>query len=101
MPVCITSTRLMYPLGHLRKRRLSREPGRSYSHGIRGGRCARDHLVHRDILAQLMEVPGLDVSPFWDNGTLLANILAVSTASGLPAEIVLGFVDAEVNRLLD
>ena len=37
----------------------------------------------------------------WDNGTLLANMLAVATASGLPAEIVLGFVDAEVNRLLD
>jgi SagB-type dehydrogenase family enzyme len=37
----------------------------------------------------------------WDNGTLLANMLAVSTASGLPAEIVLGFVDIEVNRLLD
>jgi len=37
----------------------------------------------------------------WDNGTLVANMLAVSAASGLPAEIVLGFVDAEVNRLLD
>ncbi len=37
----------------------------------------------------------------WDSGTLLANMLAVSAASGLPAEIVLGFVDAEVNRLLD
>jgi len=37
----------------------------------------------------------------WDNGTLLANMLAVSTASGLPAEMVLGFVDIEVNRLLD
>jgi len=37
----------------------------------------------------------------WDSGTLLANVLAVSVASGLPAEIVLGFVDAEVNRLLD
>ncbi len=37
----------------------------------------------------------------WDNGTLLANTLAVSAASGLPAEIVLGFVDDEVNRLLD
>ncbi|MGA7925180.1 MAG: SagB family peptide dehydrogenase [Candidatus Sulfotelmatobacter sp.] len=37
----------------------------------------------------------------WDNGTLLANMLAVSAASGLPAEIVLGFVDAKVNRLLD
>jgi SagB-type dehydrogenase family enzyme len=37
----------------------------------------------------------------WDNGTLLANMLAISAASGLPAEIVLGFVDAEVNSLLD
>jgi SagB-type dehydrogenase family enzyme len=37
----------------------------------------------------------------WDNGTLLANMLAVSAASGLPAEIVLGFVDGEVNLLLD
>src|SRR5271157_4970946 len=37
----------------------------------------------------------------WDSGTLLANMLAISTASGLPAKIVLGFVDAEVNRLLD
>ena len=37
----------------------------------------------------------------WDNGTLLANMLAVSAASGLPAELVLGFVDGEVNRLLD
>src|SRR5580704_5452753 len=37
----------------------------------------------------------------WDNGTLLANMLAVSAASGLPAKIVLGFVDAEVNRVLD
>ena len=37
----------------------------------------------------------------WDNGTLLANMLAVSAASGLSAEIVVGFVDAEVNCLLD
>jgi SagB-type dehydrogenase family enzyme len=37
----------------------------------------------------------------WDNGTLLANMLAVCAASGLPAEIVLGFADAEVNHLLD
>src|SRR6266446_1860171 len=37
----------------------------------------------------------------WDGGTLLANMLAVSAASGLSAEIVLGFVDSEVNRLLD
>jgi len=37
----------------------------------------------------------------WDNGTLLANMLAVSAASGLPTQIVLGFVDAEVNHLFD
>jgi SagB-type dehydrogenase family enzyme len=37
----------------------------------------------------------------WDNGTLLANLLAVATALGLPAEVVCGFVDATVNGLLD
>ena len=37
----------------------------------------------------------------WDNGTLLANLLAVATALGLPARVVCGFVDAAVNRLLD
>jgi SagB-type dehydrogenase family enzyme len=37
----------------------------------------------------------------WDNGTLLANLLAVGTALGLPARVVCGFVDDTVNRLLD
>jgi SagB-type dehydrogenase family enzyme len=37
----------------------------------------------------------------WDNGTLLANLLAVAAALGLPAKIVCGFVDATVNGLLD
>ncbi len=37
----------------------------------------------------------------WDNGTLLANLLAVATALGFPAEIVGGFVDSTVNRLLE
>ncbi len=37
----------------------------------------------------------------WDNGTLLANLLAVATALGLPGRVVCGFVDANVNRLLD
>jgi SagB-type dehydrogenase family enzyme len=37
----------------------------------------------------------------WDNGTLLANLLAVATAQGLPAKVVCGFVDSAVNRLLD
>src|SRR3984893_16036334 len=36
----------------------------------------------------------------WDNGTLLANLLAVGTAVGLPAKVVCGFVDDTVNRLL-
>jgi SagB-type dehydrogenase family enzyme len=36
----------------------------------------------------------------WDNGTLLANLLAVATALGMPAKMVCGFVDADVNRLL-
>jgi SagB-type dehydrogenase family enzyme len=37
----------------------------------------------------------------WDNGTLLSNLLAVATALGLPAKVIAGFLDAEVNRLLD
>jgi SagB-type dehydrogenase family enzyme len=37
----------------------------------------------------------------WDNGTLLANLLGVATALGMPAKVVCGFVDADVNRLLD
>ncbi|MDQ4079041.1 MAG: SagB/ThcOx family dehydrogenase [Chloroflexota bacterium] len=38
---------------------------------------------------------------FWDSGTILAHSLAISTNHGLPAKVVTGFVDAEVNRLLD
>ncbi len=37
----------------------------------------------------------------WDHGTLLANMLAVFAASGLPTEIVLGFQDTKINSLLD
>ena len=37
----------------------------------------------------------------WDNGTLLANLLAVGTALKLPAKVVTGFVDGMVNELLD
>ncbi|HEU0172759.1 MAG TPA: SagB/ThcOx family dehydrogenase [Blastocatellia bacterium] len=36
----------------------------------------------------------------WDNGAMLANLLATATALGLPARVVMGFVDEEVNRLL-
>jgi SagB-type dehydrogenase family enzyme len=37
----------------------------------------------------------------WDNGTILANLLAICSALRLPARVVCGFVDSEVNRLLD
>jgi SagB-type dehydrogenase family enzyme len=37
----------------------------------------------------------------WDNGTILANLLAISTALELPAKVICGFVDADVNLLLD
>ncbi|MCL5743966.1 MAG: SagB/ThcOx family dehydrogenase [Acidobacteria bacterium] len=36
----------------------------------------------------------------WDNGTVLANLLAAAAALGCPARLLCGFVDAEVNRLL-
>jgi SagB-type dehydrogenase family enzyme len=36
----------------------------------------------------------------WDNGTILANLLAMSEASHLPAEVVTGFVDSQINELL-
>jgi SagB-type dehydrogenase family enzyme len=38
---------------------------------------------------------------FWDTGTILANLLAVATANGIPAHIVVAFADASVNALLD
>lgn len=37
----------------------------------------------------------------WDAGTMFANILPVAAGCGLPARLVLGFVDAQVNALLD
>jgi SagB-type dehydrogenase family enzyme len=37
---------------------------------------------------------------FWDSGTIVANLLAVSAAYQVPARIVMGFVDATVNQLL-
>jgi len=37
----------------------------------------------------------------WDNGTLLANMLAVSASLGLPSKLVMGFVDQRINALLD
>jgi len=37
---------------------------------------------------------------FWDNGMILANALAMAAAQRLPAEVVVGFVDSGVNRLI-
>ncbi len=37
----------------------------------------------------------------WDNGTSLANLLAVSASLRLPAKLFAGFVDHQVNALLD
>jgi SagB-type dehydrogenase family enzyme len=37
---------------------------------------------------------------YWDNGTILANLLAAAVARNLPAKVVLGFVDATVSQLL-
>ena len=36
----------------------------------------------------------------WDNGTILANFLAISVASNLPAKVLTAFVDSQVNALL-
>jgi SagB-type dehydrogenase family enzyme len=37
---------------------------------------------------------------FWDTGTIVANLLAISAAHQMPARLIMGFVDAAVNRLL-
>ncbi len=37
---------------------------------------------------------------YWDNGTILANLLAVVAARSIPAKLALGFVDATVSQLL-
>ena len=37
---------------------------------------------------------------YWDNGTILANMIATANDLGHPAEVVAGFVDADVDRLL-
>jgi len=37
---------------------------------------------------------------YWDNGTILANLLAAACARQLPAKVVVGFVDGAVSTLL-
>lgn len=37
---------------------------------------------------------------FWDNGMIAANALAMAAAHELPAEVVMGFVEADINKLL-
>jgi SagB-type dehydrogenase family enzyme len=37
---------------------------------------------------------------YWDNGTVLANLLAAAVARKIPAKLILSFVDADVDQLL-
>ena len=37
---------------------------------------------------------------YWDTGTVVANLLATATASGLSAQLIAGFVDAQLDQLL-
>src|SRR6185295_9881653 len=37
---------------------------------------------------------------FWDNGMIAANALALAAAHELPAAVVMGFVESEVNKLI-
>jgi len=37
----------------------------------------------------------------WDNGTIVAHLLSMGSALQLPTHLVLGFVDRELNQLLD
>jgi SagB-type dehydrogenase family enzyme len=37
---------------------------------------------------------------YWDNGTILANLLAAAFVRNVPAKVLIGFVDAAVNELL-
>ena len=79
--------------------RLSRRDCEGDGRAERDERACDDHL-RGNILAQ-RTVSGADLSPLgWDNGTMLANLLATATALNLPARIVTGFVDEDVNRLL-
>jgi SagB-type dehydrogenase family enzyme len=38
---------------------------------------------------------------YWDNGTILANLLAAAAARKIPAKVVVGFVDSAMNQLLN
>jgi SagB-type dehydrogenase family enzyme len=38
---------------------------------------------------------------YWDAGTLLANILPLAADAGLPARVVLGYADDQINALVD
>ena len=86
---------------------------------LRGGDCRRDLIVASGNEPSISSAPAVIVytdvfwrnavkyqareyrHAFWDSGTILANTLAVSSAHGLPARLVAGFLDEQVNRLLD
>ena len=37
---------------------------------------------------------------YWDTGTMLSNLLATASATGLPAQVICGFLDGQVNGML-
>ncbi|MDA1220284.1 MAG: SagB/ThcOx family dehydrogenase [Chloroflexi bacterium] len=37
---------------------------------------------------------------FWDNGTMVANLMASASATGLTSKLLLGFVDSQVDQLI-
>src|SRR5262249_13081055 len=37
---------------------------------------------------------------YWDNGMILANALAISAALNLPAKLVMGFIDDQINTVV-
>ena len=37
---------------------------------------------------------------YWDCGTIVANAITMARAHGLPSELVMGFIDSDVNRLI-
>src|SRR5690606_26411043 len=38
---------------------------------------------------------------YWDTGTLFTSLLPVAADAGLPARVILGFADDQINALLD
>ena len=81
----------------LRKGSLSRKLGSGSGGRTHCGSCARDDRMHRNVLAKRLEIPGAHLSPFrlgrrHPAGEHVGRFYGFGAAS----EIVLGFVDAEI-----